>query len=1441
MKISQNSGRGGRDSRTSSQPVFAAVGKRCPRTLRMLCETLFALCVLFGLAGMANAQCVNPVWTANTDGETGSSAQSVGGAEMAEGCSGPGNTYQGPASCPIGQGSEAACDAIYNCTAGCLCQPPACSTTQVIPLAETVQMSGQPAFSVTATPPQKCCANMVGHPINPAAGEVYEVATDISLPSPGRLLFQRYYDSGSIAPANLGPQWRTSYTRQLVIPPGGAPVLPYVAGSVTSPLYWTQATACTVGFNYIKSVVAEWANASTSWNGASCSLSTGGTIQVNSNGPLYGQVTLSEIDAYRDDGQMIRFPVVNGAFVPSPGVSLRLAAISGGYTLTDDDDVVETYNSTGQLQSIKTRAGVVQTVAYDASNRLSTITDSFGHALALAYNASNQLATITADGTAVVQYAHDSSGRLSVVTNADSTSTTYVYENSSFPNALTGLIDESANRYMTWGYNTSGQAVSAQSAGGAGAVTVSYPTSNTATVTDALGAVRTFTYTRQGDRALPSSISGSQCPTCVEGAATTYDASGFVASRTDYNGNLTCYFNNGWQGLELARVEGFAPGSTCPSNLANYTPAAGTAQRKVVTFWHQTYRLPTQINEFDHTTTFTYDASGNMLTKTVTDTTVTPNTSRTWTYTYDSYGQVLTAKGPRTDVNDTTTYVYYNCSTGARCGGVNTVTNSLSQVTTFNTYNVHGQPLTITDPNGIVTTLAYDARQRLMSRQISTETTGFSYYPTGRLKTVTLPDSSTVTYSYDNAHRLNQIQDGAGNKISYTLDAAGNRTAESHYDPTSVLSWTHTWVYNTLSQMYQDIASAGTSAVTTTYGYDANGNQTSIDAPLARNTTDVFDPLNRLAQVTDPNSGVTKFSYDGDSNLLSVLDPRSLTTSYTYNGFGDLATLASPDTGTTTNTYDSGGNLATAKDARVKTATYTYDANERLTQAAYGDETISYTYDAGTNGKGRLTGAADSSHSMTWAYDALGRVHSKSQIVAGKTLTLGYAYTNGDLTTVTTPSGQTLTYTYSNHRITGITVNAASLLSSVTYEPFGLARGWTWGNATTEIRLHNEDGNASQISAIESTAFAYDSALRLTGTTNSSNNALSWTYGYDVLDRLTSAVDTGTTEGWTYDANGNRLTETGAAPGTYTVSATSNRLSSISGTPARTYGYDADGNVATYASNTFTFNNRGRMASVKVSSTTTSYVYNAIGQRIEKSGGPAGTVLFMYDEAGHLIGEYTSTAALVQETVWLGDLPVATLRPHSGGGIDIYYVHADQLGAPRMVTRATDNGVMWRWDTEPFGATAPNANPKGLGTFAYNLRFPGQYYDSETGLLYNYFRDYDPQTGRYVESDPIGLAGGVNTFGYVRGNPVNWADPFGLKDNCGCGKHLGMDWGCLWLHESIWGGPLTLIFAVGSAVGVITFAKAPNPASAGLAITGAALAAMTQKIIISMCTKCVPD
>lgn len=151
------------------------------------------------------------------------------------------------------------------------------------------------------------------------------------------------------------------------------------------------------------------------------------------------------------------------------------------------------------------------------------------------------------------------------------------------------------------------------------------------------------------------------------------------------------------------------------------------------------------------------------------------------------------------------------------------------------------------------------------------------------------------------------------------------------------------------------------------------------------------------------------------------------------------------------------------------------------------------------------------------------------------------------------------------------------------------------------------------------------------------------------------------------------------------------------------------------------------------------------------------TSYYIYDESGHVIGEYDANGNPIQEHVYLGDKPVAVV---TNGQVDS--VITDQLDTPRAVTDSTQ-AVVWQWNSDPYG------NGQPTGSLSYNLRFPGQYYDAETGHSYNGFRDYDSETGRYLESDLIGIRGGVNTYTYVLGNPLRFVDPRGLDFPCPTG------------------------------------------------------------------------
>lgn len=1039
------------------------------------------------------------------------------------------------------------------------------------------------------------------------------------------------------------------------------------------------------------------------------------------------------------------------------------------------------------------------------NGKLSSISDDWGHRLQISQGAYGVSAVEDPAGQ-ITSFTYADANKLTQVTYPDGTSRSYLWDEPTWStgsgaptNLLTGIIDETQQRFASFGY-IAGKAVSTEHAGGVEKYSVAdnRNTAGTIAVTDPLGAVRTTSYTVAAGVLKPLQVTQPAATSGTVNRTNSYDTSGNISSRTDFRGNRTCYRYDATRNLEAIRLEGLANNTTCPTDLAAHLVPTNTRQRKISTQWHPNWSMPARVASPSLLTTYVYNGqpdptSGNAISsctpagdtlsdgspiavlckrveqETTDDTgTLGFNASlgtavRVWTYTYNSHGQVLTADGPRTDVSDVTAYTYYDCTTGYQCGQVHTITNAAGHSTTYDTYNAHGQPLTITDANNVVTTLTYDLRQHLKSRTVGSEVTTFDYWPTGLLKKTTLPDGSYLEYTYDAAHRLTEINDAEGNRVQYLLDAMGNHRKEEIYDLSNDLGRKRLWSFDLLNHLQKEIGAAESSANTTTFSYDNNGNQTSIAAPLNRNSTQGYDELNRLSQTTDPRSGVTRYGYSALDQLISVTDPKGLVTSYDYNGLGELKQQISPDTGVTTNTYDSGGNLKTSTDARNVVTTYTYDALNRVATASFAlgsttDQTLTYSYDAGLYGKGRLTGVSDADHSLAWAYDEQGRVLTATQTIGSVSKTTSYSYLNGLRQSMTTPSGQVITYGYTNGKITSINVNGTPLVSNVLYEPFGPVRQWTWGNGTLSVRTFDYDGKITQIDSAGLKIYSYDDAFRITGITDASDPSLSWTYGYDDLDRLTSATKTGTTLGYTYDANGNRLTQTGSGASTFTIASSSNRLTSTSGALTRTYGYDSAGNTTSFEGIAFTYNNRGRMKSSTKNGVATNYTYNALGQMIKKGT----SALYYYDDAGHVLGIYDASGALTEEIIWVGGIPLATLRPKAGGGVDIYNMHTDHLNTPRVITEMSSSNVRWKWDAEPFGAGAANENPVGTGVFAFDLRFPGQIYSTETGLHYNYFRDYDPSTGRYVQSDPIGLHGGPNTYAYVSSKPLSKIDPRGL-------------------------------------------------------------------------------
>lgn len=168
-----------------------------------------------------------------------------------------------------------------------------------------------------------------------------------------------------------------------------------------------------------------------------------------------------------------------------------------------------------------------------------------------------------------------------------------------------------------------------------------------------------------------------------------------------------------------------------------------------------------------------------------------------------------------------------------------------------------------------------------------------------------------------------------------------------------------------------------------------------------------------------------------------------------------------------------------------------------------------------------------------------------------------------------------------------------------------------------------------------------------------------------------------------------------------------------------------------------------------------SYGYNALHQRTSKTVSGQ-TTYYIYDALGQLLAELDANGQTQVEYIWLENQPLAVIHANTSNA-DIYYIHNNHLNTPQVISDAQGDSV-WQADYSPFGQASVSAS----STITFNLRFPGQYFDAETGLHYNYYRIYDPATGRYIQSDPIGLEGGLNTYAYVTGNPIMLYDPYGL-------------------------------------------------------------------------------
>jgi RHS repeat-associated protein len=556
---------------------------------------------------------------------------------------------------------------------------------------------------------------------------------------------------------------------------------------------------------------------------------------------------------------------------------------------------------------------------------------------------------------------------------------------------------------------------------------------------------------------------------------------------------------------------------------------------------------------------------------------------------------------------------------------------------------------------------------------------------------------------------------------------------------------------------------------------------------------------------------VTQFTYDAGDHVASVTDPRGLVTTYTYDGLGQLWQQVSPDTGTTTYNYDGYGRRSNMTRADNTQTTYGYDGLNRTTSVTAGGLTQTFTYDTCTHGLGRLCSAADATGTTSYSYSPEGWLTGRGFSISGTTYSLGYGYNAlGQLASVVYPDGNQAIYSYTQGVVSGITLNVGGTnvtgASAITYRPMNAGMSsWTSSNGLVNTLNYDTDGRLTGIGAgsVQSLGFSYDGANRIVGITNGIDGSMNQNFGYDDESRLLSLYSGADIESYQYDANGNRTSQVINGTSTpETMSTTSNQLASFG---AQSYGYDAKGNTTTVAGTaTYHYDVFNRMDSAAGMA----YYVNPEGQRLRKSGA-AGTSYFAPDRSGTMLAEYSSGAWI--DYVWLNGRLIGRV---AGG--QRYAIHDDQVGRPEAATNGS-GAVVWRAQNFAFTQNVTNAS------IALNLGFPGQYYDAETSAWNNGFRDYKSSLGRYVESDPIGLDGGVNTYVYVGNNPLSNADPSGRCPWC-IGAAIGAVTGGIAGYETGgWKGAL-IGGVVGGAIGGAAPWASLAVGSAAAEVTGSVLA-----------------
>jgi RHS repeat-associated protein len=981
------------------------------------------------------------------------------------------------------------------------------------------------------------------------------------------------------------------------------------------------------------------------------------------------------------------------------------------------DTLVRNGDGTYDLTPQRTRSRL----HFAADGSLLATTDEFGNALNWTYDGSGRLQQV-ADASGSARYLNVFWG----------------------PDGRISAIQDSAGRQVQYGYNAQG---------------------NLTTVTDAAGRVTTYSYTAGRFSPMLSQIrdhwnrvvsditydSTDRVRTYSESGETytyTYSYSGnpAVTAKTDTAGKISQYtFSPGGPITDRAPPSG-GGGST----HTDFYPD-GLAQQVIDPVGVKTYSV---YNSQGNPLSVTRDYQGTIAVR--------------FDYVYDSTFPEkvasITPYDPATGNFDPNwqgwRYDYYPVGSPAP-GALHNVyrlrdDGSATDVMATYEYDSKGRVTHLTSPTGGVTDYAYDSA--------------------GNLSSVTAPsnddagDRPVTTYGYDSLGRVTSVTDPLGHSTTYTYDAMDRVLSMTPPKPSSnsPLTFQTTYTYDTYD---------GSSGALFTQVTDPNG----------KVSKQGYNQFGQLARTVDALNNVTLYGYTRGL-LTSITDANSNATTYTYDPGRRLASTTFPNGAVESYTYTADGLLYQKTDRKNQIITYSYDRHKRLATKAYpGGSSMSYTYQGQ-----KLSQIADSTVSPTethtFSYDGSYRLASETQGPRG---TVSYQYNPDDsLSTYFVQGGPTASYTYyPNGSLNTIGWTPVAGSFKYAYTSTGQYQQVTFPNGQTRAYGYDDQGRLLNVSSVHPSAgalatysYGYDlnqatgqydrlgQRVSMAATVPSQGlaNHLT-TYEYDSLYQLTKATYpnvapfNGEVDSWSYDAIGNRLTNTvSGTTQTYSyqkIGSNPNNWQRLLNDGANAYTYDSNGNTLTRnggAGNfTFGWSTDDKLTSIS-GATTASYKYDYQGRRTAKTVGTTTTYLYrgldLVRETGASTADYLIGPGI--------DEPLAMSR--SGA---VYYYAGDGLGS---VSIASDEagGVQSNSFFDAWGQTRSQVgtlpNP-----FGYTAREFG-----ESGSLFYRARYLSPGVGRFLSEDPLRYAAGIDLYTYVYSDPISSTDPRGL-DACVSGCAAG--------------------------------------------------------------------